>query len=453
MKPKFPKVLFALAHVFADAGYACYVVGGALRNIAMGEEPDDYDIATDAAPEKVTELFRRTIPTGIKHGTVTVLFKGRTFEVTTFRTEGTYTDGRRPDSVDYVGTIEEDLSRRDFTINGMAYDLVEHHFVDPYGGMEDLEKRRVRAIGAPRERFSEDGLRLLRCIRFAGRLGFSVEENTLQALKEEKSRIRAVSPERVRDEFSKTLLAKDPRSGLSLLRDTGLMEEFLPELYRTRLTPQERGIDKNVLDHSIRSAAAAPAESLTLRLAALFHDIGKFNTQEGTPPGPLSFHGHEVVSAEETAYVLRRLRYPNAVVDDVCHLIRHHMIRYDDSWSDGAVRRFVRTIGRENLGNWFDLRRADALGKGLPIKESPGLRSLSDRIETVLTEDSALSVRDLAISGEDLAALGIPRGPEMGVVLRDLLETVLDDPEQNRPEQLKTIAKRFYEERIRPARE
>ncbi|MFP4429829.1 MAG: CCA tRNA nucleotidyltransferase [Spirochaetaceae bacterium] len=453
MKPKFPKVLFALAHVFADAGYACYVVGGALRNIAMGEEPDDYDIATDAAPEKVTELFRRTIPTGIKHGTVTVLFKGRTFEVTTFRTEGTYTDGRRPDSVDYVGTIEEDLSRRDFTINGMAYDLVEHQFVDPYGGMEDLEKRRVRAIGAPRERFSEDGLRLLRCIRFAGRLGFSVEENTLQALKEEKSRIRAVSPERVRDEFSKTLLAKDPRSGLSLLRDTGLMEEFLPELYRTRLTPQERGIDKNVLDHSIRSAAAAPAESLTLRLAALFHDIGKFNTQEGTPPGPLSFHGHEVVSAEETAYVLRRLRYPNAVVDDVCHLIRHHMIRYDDSWSDGAVRRFVRTIGRGNLGNWFALRRADALGKGLPIKESPGLRSLSDRIETVLTEDSALSVRDLAISGEDLAALGIPRGPEMGVVLRDLLETVLDDPEQNRPEQLKTIAKRFYEERIRPARE
>ncbi len=452
MKPKFPKVLFSLAQVFADAGHGCYVVGGALRNIAMGEEPDDYDIATDATPEGVMKLFRRTIPTGIKHGTVTVLFRGQSFEVTTFRTEGSYSDGRRPDSVDYVGTIEEDLSRRDFTINGMAYDLVDHRFVDPYGGMEDLERGRVRAIGAPRERFSEDGLRLLRCIRFSGRLGFSVEENTLQALKEEKSRIRAVSPERIREEFSKTLLAKDPTWGLSLLRDSGLMEEFLPELYRTRLTPQERGIDKDVLDHSIRSAAAAPAESLTLRLAALFHDIGKFNTQEGTPPGPLSFHGHEVVSAEETASVLRRLRYPNAVVDDVCHLIRHHMIRYDESWSDGAVRRFVRTIGRENLGNWFALRRADALGKGGPITESRGLRSLSDRIETVLTEDSALSVGDLAISGEDLAGLGVPRGPEMGAVLRDLLETVLDDPKQNRPEQLKRIAKRFYEDRIKPAK-
>jgi tRNA nucleotidyltransferase (CCA-adding enzyme) len=453
VKPKFPDLLFSLAHVFADAGHGCYVVGGALRNIAMGEDPDDYDIATDATPEVVMNLFRRTIPTGIKHGTVTVLFKGQTFEVTTFRTEGTYTDGRRPDQVDYVGTIEEDLSRRDFTINGMAYDLVRHHFVDRYGGMEDLEKRTVRAIGVPRERFSEDGLRLLRCVRFAGRLGFSVEQNTFQALTEERSRIQAVSPERVREEFSKMLLAKDPTWGLTLLRDSGLMEEILPELYRTRLTPQDRGVDKNVLDHSIRTAAAAPPESLTLRLAALFHDIGKYDTQDGTPPGPLSFHGHEVVSAEETSTILKRLRYPNAVVDNVCHLIRHHMIRYEDSWSDGAVRRFVRTIGRDNLDSWFALRRADALGKGVPLKGSPGLRSLSARIETVLTEDSALSVGDLAISGEDLAALGIPRGPEMGVVLRALLEAVLDDPEQNQPEQLKTIAKRFYEERIRPAKE
>lgn len=453
MKPTFPNVLFSLSHVFADSGHGCYVVGGALRNIAMGEDPEDYDIATDATPEAVMKLFRRSIPTGIKHGTVTVLFEGQTFEVTTFRTEGAYTDGRRPDRVEYVGTIEEDLSRRDFTINGMAYDLVHHHFVDPYGGMKDLERRTVRAIGSPRERFSEDGLRLLRCVRFAGCLGFSVEENTLRALEDEKGRIRAVSPERVREEFSKMLLAEDPTWGLSLLRDSGLMEEILPVLYRTRLTPQERGLDKNVLDHSIRSAAAAPAESLTLRLAALFHDVGKYDTQEGTPPGPLSFHGHEAVSAEETHAVLKRFRYPNAVVDEVCHLIRHHMIRYDESWSDGAVRRFVRTIGRENLENWFALRKADALGKGVPLKGSPGLRSLSERIDSVVTRESALSVGDLAVSGEDLAALGIPRGPEMGVILRALLETVLDDPRQNQPEQLKTIAQRFYEERIKPATE
>ncbi len=449
MKPKLPEVLYSLARVFADAGYGCYVVGGALRNLAMGEEPEDYDIATNAPPTTVTRLFRRTIPTGIKHGTVTVLFGGQSFEVTTFRTESSYSDGRRPDRVEYVGTIEEDLSRRDFTVNGMAYDLLEKEFVDPHGGLKDLERGVIRAIGDPAERFSEDGLRLLRCVRFAGRLGFSIDEATYSALRTGARRIGAVSPERIRDEFTKILLAEDPTWGLTLLRDSGLMEELLPELFRTRLTPQGRGVDQNVLDHSIRTAAASPNHSLIVRLAALFHDIGKSRTQEGEAPGPLSFHRHEVVSAEETEGILKRLRYPNAVVADVCHLIRHHMIRYDDSWSDGAVRRFVRTIGRDNLSAWFSLRKADALGKGMPIKKAPGLGSLSDRIEKVITEDSALSIGDLAITGEDLASVGIPRGPEMGIVLRELLETVLDDPAQNDPERLRRIARRFYQERIR----
>jgi tRNA nucleotidyltransferase (CCA-adding enzyme) len=449
VKPRFPQVLFSLAGVFADAGYACYVVGGALRNIAMGEEPDDYDIATDAPPTSVMRLFRRTIPTGIKHGTVTVLFRGVSFEVTTFRSESSYSDGRRPDRVEYVGTIEEDLSRRDFTVNGMAYDLLGKRFVDPHGGREDLEAGVIRAIGEATQRFSEDGLRLLRCVRFAGRLGFSIDEATYTALRSERKRIAAVSPERIRDELTKILSAEDPSWGLALLRDSGLMEEILPELYRTRLTPQGRGIDENVLDHSIRTAAGAPKDSLVVRLAALFHDIGKYRTQEGEAPNSLSFHRHEVVSAEETEGILKRLRYPNAVVAAVCHLIRHHMIRYDNSWSDGAVRRFVRTLGRENLDAWFSLRRADALGKGVPIGATPGLSSLSDRIEKVIREDSALSVGDLAIGGDDLAALGIPRGPEMGLVLRELLETVLDDPGQNVPGRLETIARRFYQERIR----
>jgi poly(A) polymerase/tRNA nucleotidyltransferase (CCA-adding enzyme) len=441
-------VLYDLAGVFAEAGFACFVVGGALRNLAMGEDPEDYDIATDASPDAVQRLFRRTIPTGIKHGTVTVLIKGNSFEVTTFRTEGRYSDGRRPDAVEYVAGVEEDLSRRDFTINGMAYDLIKRQLVDPHDGRGDIKRRIVRAIGDPQERFAEDGLRLLRCVRFAGRLGFSVEEKTYQALQKEVKRIRSISPERIRDEFSKTLLAKDPTLGLRLLADSGLMQEILPELYRTKDTPQDRGADKDVLGHSIRSAAAAPAESLNLRIAALFHDIGKYRTQEGEPPGPLSFHGHEGVSAEETEVILKRLRYPNAVVEEVCHLIRHHMIRYEDSWSDGAVRRFVRTVGRDHLDAWFALRRADALGKGTPPRSSPGLESLAQRIEAVVREDSALSVKDLAVSGEDLASWGIPRGPEMGTVLRTLLETVLDDPEQNDRERLKTIATRFYKERI-----
>ena len=448
MKPRFPKALYDLAGVFSEAGYACFVVGGALRNLSMGEKPEDYDIATDATPLQVQRLLRRTIPTGIKHGTVTVLFRGDSFEVTTFRTEGPYSDGRRPDAVEYVGSIGEDLSRRDFTINGMAYDLINRRFVDPFDGRGDIRRRLIRAIGSPRERFAEDGLRLMRCVRFAGRLGFEIDEDTYHALEAEVARIRVVSPERIREEFTKTLLADDPTWGLTLLAESGLMKEILPELYRTKNTPQDRGVDKDVLGHSMRSAAAAPAESLTLRLAALLHDIGKYATQEGEPPGPLTFHGHEAVSAEEAEAILKRLRYPNAVVEEVCHLIRHHMIRYEESWSDGAVRRFVRTIGRDHLDAWFALRRADALGKGTRPRSAPGLESLAQRIEKVVKADSALSVKDLAVSGDDLASWGIPRGPEMGTVLRALLETVLDDPEQNERERLQTIAMRFYQERI-----
>lgn len=448
MKPTFPKPLYDLADSFAKADHACFVVGGALRNLSMGEKPEDYDIATDATPAQVQRIFKRTIPTGIKHGTVTVLFKGQSFEVTTFRTEGNYSDGRRPDAVTYVGSIEEDLARRDFTVNGMAYDLIRGEFVDPYDGRGDIGRKIIRAIGVPADRFAEDGLRLLRCVRFAGRLGFSIEEQTYAALRGEVGRIQAVSPERIRDELSKTVLADDPTWGLTLLAESGLMAEILPELYRTKDTPQDRGVDKDVLAHSIRSAAAAPGESLVLRLAALFHDIGKYATQEGEPPGPLSFHGHEFRSAEETETILKRLRYPNAVVEDVCHLIRHHMIRYEESWSDGAVRRFVRTVGRDYLDAWFALRRADAWGKGRPPRSAPGLESLAQRINRVVNEESALSVKDLAVSGNDLASWGIPRGPEMGVVLRELLETVLDDPEQNSRERLETIARRFYGERI-----
>ncbi|MFO8065735.1 MAG: CCA tRNA nucleotidyltransferase [Spirochaetota bacterium] len=446
-----PRIVDEFAKHFHSAGYRCFLVGGALRNIAMKLRPTDFDIATDARPQEVKRLFRRVIPTGIQHGTVTVLFKDKQFEVTTFRTESTYSDSRRPDAVAFSDSIEEDLSRRDFTVNGMALDLISREFFDPHGGMTDLKAKLIRAIGEPADRFREDGLRVMRAVRFATQLGFHIEARTRSALSEALGALEKVSAERIRDELVKIIESPHPSGGLLTMQEVGIMRLILPELSACEQVPQGEGVNENVLTHSIYACEGAPAESLNLRLAALLHDVGKVDTYETDEEG-MRFHGHENVSADHAKRILTRLRFSRAVVDEVSHLIRYHMFHYDPtSWTDATVRRFISRLGADHVDDVLLLRRADSYGKaGKPVRDRR-LDEFRRHIDEVLSRQSAMSVRDLAVNGNDLHEyVGIPKGPEMGQTLAFLLESVLQDPQQNTREQLLEIARNYYRTRLRP---
>jgi tRNA nucleotidyltransferase (CCA-adding enzyme) len=435
-----PREIFEFARVFAQAGKPCYLVGGAVRDYLLGREVSDFDVATEARPEDVMRAFKRVVPTGIKHGTVTVLFKGLEVEVTTFRTESAYADGRHPDEVQFAATIEDDLSRRDFTINAMAFDLSSKELIDPHGGRGDLAKGLLRAVGDPLERFAEDGLRPLRAVRFASQLGFEIEADTLAAVRPSIPRFRMVSAERVREEFQKILLSPVPSLGLRLLESTGLLAEISPELAACRGVEQGGMHVYDVLDH-LYACADAAAPELVLRVAALLHDIGKPEAKAERPGEAPSFYRHEEYSARDAEAFMKRLRFPNAVIEEVAHLVRGHMFSYDDSWSDAAVRRFLARVGPESLDRLFALRIADGTGIiGRPV-DPRSLDPLRERIAAVLAAREALGVSDLAVKGGDLAAIGIAPGPAMGAVLKELLEAVIDDPGLNEKERLLDIAR------------
>lgn len=436
-----------------EAGYEAFVVGGAIRDLVRKMKPDDYDLATSATPEQVKKLFRRVIPTGIEHGTVTVLIEGTSIEVTTFRKESIYTDGRHPDSVQFVKTIEDDLARRDFTINGMALDPVQDRFLDPFGGETDLRSGTVRAIGNPDERFAEDALRLLRAVRFATQLEFMIEPDTLDALGRAADTVRRVSHERVRDELTKIVASNRPSIGFRLMRDTELLPAILPELSVGVGVEQRGGHRFDVFEHSILTCDAARGDDMAVRLAALLHDVAKPSTLSVDAAGNRTFHGHDKESARQTELLLRRLRYPNVMIDRVTHLIRQHMFHYTPEWTDAAVRRFLARVGIENVENLFDLRQADSFAQRGAEIDFRMLFAFRERIATVLAGGHALSRKDLAVNGRDLASIEIPEGPAMGTVLEHLFEAVLDDPKQNTRSRLLDIAQRFYESRLSGADE
>lgn len=442
-------LLKEIASVFASGGKKAYLVGGAVRDLLRGATPGDWDLATDATPEEVMRLFRRVIPTGIKHGTVTILFKDLKLETTTFRTESTYSDGRHPDAVRFAATIEEDLSRRDFTMNAIAVELPDGRIVDPFGGEKDIRAKLIRCVGDPAERFAEDGLRPLRATRFSAQLGFSLDGPTLDAIPSALPKTAMVAVERIRDELDKTLSAERPSIGFIAMEKTGLLKLILPELALCRGVDQKGFHRFDVLDHSLLTCDGAPRERLVVRLAALLHDIGKPLVRELGKDGIWTFHRHEEESARLAQDILERLRYPTAIVEAVVHLVAIHMFHYEESWTDAAVRRFVVRVGEQNLADAYALRRADTYGTfGVQPPPEAGA-PLADRVERVLAAGRALSIRDLAVTGEDLAAIGVARGPRMGLLLKELLETVLDDPEMNMKETLLEIVRRMEERRSR----
>ncbi len=444
-----PGALRELARVFAAGRFACYLVGGAVRDMLLGTPTTDYDVATDAKPRDVMRMFPHVIPTGVKHGTVTVRFAGMEVEVTTFRADGKYSDSRHPDEVQFSSSIDEDLKRRDFTINAIALDLATSTLFDPHDGRGDLKRRLIRAIGTPAERFNEDGLRLLRACRFAAQLQFALDAETKSAMSLCSERIQAVSAERIQEELVKILKSERPSIAFFLMDETGLLERIIPELCEGKGVEQKGIHEFDVFKHSLYSCDGAPRERTDLRLAALFHDIGKPKARTVGDDGLPAFYRHEEYSEEMASAILTRLRFSNAVEASVCHLIRYHMFFYEDTWTDAAVRRFVARVGRDSIDDLFLLRKADTYGTAGGYVDDRKLAEFRDRIERVTAKDGALALRDLAIGGEELAAIGIPRGPIMGTILKELLETVLDDPSENTPERLTAIAGKFYEHALK----
>jgi putative nucleotidyltransferase with HDIG domain len=437
-----------IAKVFSNGGKQVYLVGGAVRGPLMRKRPADLDLATDALPEEVTAMFLSSnprgyiIPTGIKHGTVTVLFKGLKFEITTFRAESGYSDGRRPDKVEFGVSIEADLSRRDFTMNAIAWKLPSGPLVDPFKGAKDIKAKIIRCVGAAEERFAEDGLRPLRGLRFASQLEFKVDEAVLAAIPSSLGLTAKISPERVRDEIDKIIASKRPSISLRLMEQTGLLNLIIPELAACRKIEQKGRHRFDVLEHSLMACDFAAAEKYPheIRLAALYHDIGKRSVAKLDADGNYSFHRHEKQSALDARNIMLRLRYPNVVTDEVCHLIEEHMFFYEENWTDAAVRRFIIKIGEKNLDSIYRLRRADTYGIcGIPPPPDY-LLPLQERVEKILAGQKAFSIKDLEISGNDLKEAGVRPGKEMGIILNELLETVIEDPELNTREKLLEIA-------------
>lgn len=442
-----PTLLKEVSGIFHTAGFSVYLVGGAVRDFLLKKEASDWDIATDALPEDVIKLFHRTIPTGIDHGTVTIIYKKRHIECTTFRTETDYADGRHPEAVSYTATIEEDLARRDFTMNAVAVSLPDGKIVDPFGGRADIRAGCIRTVGEPLDRFLEDGLRPVRAVRFAAQLRFTVDSLTLAAIPQALHITQKISIERFRDELTKMLISPSPIAGLRLMEDTGLLRLFLPELMQCRGVKQGGHHRFDVLDHCFFACNACPSgmEHIHIRLAGLFHDIGKPSVRAQGADGNYTFYRHELVSEKMTRSIMRRLKYSNASIEKTAHLVAQHMFHYDRSWTDAAVRRFIVRVGKENIDDLFALRQADVFALAGVDTEPSLLPEFSARINALLKQDAAYSLKDLAVNGKDLMAIGIPAGRCLGLVLHELLETVLDDPIQNTRPQLLAIAAAVYD--------
>ncbi|MFA6772810.1 MAG: HD domain-containing protein [Sphaerochaeta sp.] len=438
-----PPVIRRFAQYFANAGFSLYIVGGAVRDHLLGLKSEDYDFTTDALPKEVMKLFKHVIPTGIEHGTVTVHFEKQSFEVTTFRSEAEYLDGRHPSSVSFIPSLEEDLKRRDFTINAFAADCQSGRIIDLHEGRKDLKNRTIRAIGDPRQRFAEDALRILRAARIAAKLNFSIEERTLAAMGEMRENLNKVSAERIRDELFKLVLADHPGRALAYLREQGVLTVILPEFKGSDGLYQGGMHHEDVLSHSISTCQASVmyATSLEVRLASLLHDIGKSEVVVPTDDRN-TFNKHEVAGERITQSLLRRLKASNEQVKLVSHLVRHHMFDYQSDWSDSAVRRFITRVGLEFIPQLFQLRIADQIaihGKA----DTSLIDELGNRIDAIIEARDALSIKDLAVNGNDLMSLGIPKGQRIGATLTYLLDTVLDDPGQNNREQLLDLAQKY----------
>lgn len=447
MNKKIPQEVSLVAETLEKAGFEAYLVGGCVRDLLLGKKPRDWDITTNANPEEIQALFPHTFYEN-KYGTVGVVNDGvedetlETVEVTPYRLETGYSDHRRPDEVRFASRLEDDLKRRDFTVNALAMDL-RGEVIDLYEGQKDLKDKIIRTVGEAGERFGEDALRMLRAVRFATELGFTISAETMQGILLHVKLLANVSQERIREEFEKIIMSKEPMVGLVMCEKLGILPYISPELVRSIGVEQNKQAHKyTVYEHLLRSLQHAADKNwpLEVRLAALFHDISKPETKRVSVSGETTFYGHEVVGARVTREALLRLRFPMKLIEKVCNLIRWHMFFSDtEQITLSAVRRLIANVGKENIWDLMNVRACDRIGTGRP-KESPyRLRKFHAMIEEAMHDP--ISVSMLKIDGRRI--MDVTRetpGPKIGHTLHALLEEVLEAPDKNRAEYLESRA-------------
>ena len=436
---KLIKEALEIINIIEDSGYEAYIVGGSLRDSLLGMQPKDIDIASSASPTEIKLIFNsyKTIDTGIDFGTVTLIYNDKPVEITTFRSESVYLDSRRPDSVSFEKNVDEDLKRRDFTINAMAYNQSKK-LVDLFSGEEDLNNKLIRCVGSPDERFSEDALRMLRAVRFACVLNFDIEKKTFEAIKYNASRIEHISKERIQAELNKILMSSKPSRGIRLLLDSKLLDYVLPEISRLSGFNQHNPFHHlELLEHTL-CVLDKVEPRLQLRLAALFHDVGKVDTVTLDENGIGHFYGHDSVSEEITKSVLKRLRYSNEIIELTSQLVRYHMIQANVIGKKG-IQKLLRIFGENNIFELADLHFADSSCTTMEVKED----LFRVKIRQVLDENIPFSVKDLDIDGYDLMKIGA-KGKQIGDILNELLELVSEDASKNNKNQLMLYAKEIY---------
>ncbi|TAL48842.1 HD domain-containing protein [Patescibacteria group bacterium] len=446
-----PNEVSRITEALKNAGFETYLIGGCVRDLFLGRKPQDWDVTTNAKPDEIVELFPKTFYEN-EYGTVGVVSEETTdetlriIEVTPYRTEGVYTDRRRPDKVSFNATLEDDLKRRDFTINAIALDIEKNLVVDPFNGRKDIQNGVIRTVGSPNERFGEDGLRLLRAIRIQAELGFEIESQTERAIAENAHLLDEIAKERIRDEFIRVLESADPVRGLSVAQKLGILDYIAPIFRKTTGIKQNKAHSYDVWTHLLKSLEHAVKKKypLHVKLAALFHDISKPESRRWSEEKrDWTFYGHEVMGERVTRETLKDLKFPKETIESVAKLVRWHMFFSDtEKITHSAVRRLVAHVGKESIWDLIDLRTSDRIGTGRP-KESPyRLRKYKAMIDEVLSDPVSVSM--LKVDGAKIMEIaGLSPGPKIGYILHALLEEVLENPSLNTETKLEKMAKKL----------
>ncbi|WP_442960414.1 CCA tRNA nucleotidyltransferase [Pseudobutyrivibrio ruminis] len=434
MNMNLPADVSKIINILESNGHEAYAVGGCVRDCILGKIPHDWDITTSALPEQVKALFERTFDTGIEHGTVTVLLHGEGYEVTTYRVDGKYEDGRHPKEVTFTASLEEDLKRRDFTINAMAYNDTRG-LVDLFGGEQDLQNGIIKAVGNPTERFTEDALRMLRALRFSAQLGFEIEPATYDAIKTLAPTLDRISAERIQVELVK-LITSDHPERMRNVYETGLTDVFFPE-FNAMMECKQNNMHHmyTVGEHAIVTMQNCPADKV-LRLTMLLHDVAKPVCKTTDDEGVDHFKMHPMKGAEMAKAILRRLKFDNDTTDAVCNLVKNHDDRPEINPRN--VRRLIIRVGKDNFENLLAVKRADTYGQSLQNREEKFayIDSLEEMYHQILEQEDCLSIKDLKINGKDLIGMGVPQGQKIGQILKTVFDEVVDQPDLNDREYL-----------------
>lgn len=440
MKINIPSDANELIHTLQNHGNSAYVVGGCVRDSIIGRQIHDWDICTSATPDEMLEIFKdkKVIETGLKHGTITVVVKGESYELTTFRIDGKYSDSRRPDSVIFTSSLIEDLKRRDFTINAMAYNDDEG-LIDPFGGLEDIEYKKIQCVGSAKDRFGEDALRILRAIRFASQLEFVMTPETSYEINKQYKNLKNISIERINSEFCKIAASRDFCVEMVLYKDVFAL--FIPELKDMFEFQQNNPYhDYDVYSHTVHSIEHCKSDNLVVRLAVFFHDIGKPHSFQDGEDGIRHFKGHGKVSADITDNIMKRLKFDNETRNNVVELVYYH----DATFEVGKkyVRRWINKIGVEQFRRLLEVRKADILGQKESYEQYRinKVNNIKQILEEVLREETCFTLKDLAVNGNDLMSIGYKENKELGNTLNELLRLVIDEECPNKKEKLLEVA-------------